>query len=132
MKFFDTSGREHKIDLRPSKYPRKEIGEGRGKFQSEVGEILSEIYPLHHIFEEFSCPGERLFLDFFLPTKKLAIEVQGTQHEKFNAFFHEDKNAFARQQANDKRKERWCELNGIQLVKIKWGEKRENIIKALG
>lgn len=132
MKFFDTSGREHKIDLRPSKHPLKEIGEGRGKFQSEVGEILNELYPLYHIFEEFPCAGEGLFLDFFLPSKKLAIEVQGVQHDRFNSFFHEDKKAFARQQANDRRKAKWCELNSIRLVKIKWGEKRENIIKALG
>lgn len=131
MKFFDTNGREHKIDLRPSKWPRKEMGDGRGKFQSSVGDILNELYPLHHIFEEFQCVGERLFLDFFLPTKKIAVEVQGPQHNSFNQFFHEDKNAFARQQENDKRKEKWCEINGIRLVKIKWGEKRENIIKEL-
>lgn len=130
MKFFDTSGREHKIDLRPSKWSRKE--EGRGKFQTEVGNLLAELYPLHHIFEEFPCPGERLFLDFFIPTKRLAIEVQGSQHNNFNPFFHEDKSAFARQQANDKRKEDWCKLNNIVLLKINWGEKRENIIKALG
>lgn len=132
MKFYDTNGREHKIDIRPSKWPKKEVGEGRGKFQSEVGEILEEVFPSHYILEEFPCVGERLFLDFFIPSKGLAVEVQGAQHHKFNPFFHKDKKAFATQQANDRRKQKWCEANEIRLVKINWGEKRENIIKALG
>jgi hypothetical protein len=132
MKFYDTNGREHKIDIRPSRWPKKDIGEGRGKFQSEVGNIIEETFPGHYILEEFPCLGERLFLDFFLPSKKLAVEVQGRQHHEFNPFFHKDKKAFATQQANDKRKEQWCEINNIVLIKIDCGEKKENIIKALG
>lgn len=132
MKFFDTSGREHRVDIRPSKWPKKEVGEGRGKFQSEVGDILEEVYPGRHILEEFPCVGERLFLDFFIPSKGIAVEVQGAQHHQFNRFFHKDKRAFAIQQENDKRKEEWCKVNDIKLIKINWGEKRENIIKALG
>ena len=132
MKFYDTSGREHKMDVRPSKWPKKEVGEGRGKYQSQVGDVLEDVFPGHHILEEFPCVGERLFLDFYLPTKNLAIEVQGTQHHKFNPFFHKDKTAFATQQANDRRKEKWCEVNDIRLVKIDWGASIENIIKALG
>jgi hypothetical protein len=109
------------MEVRPSKFPRKEIGEGRGKYQSEVGEVLQSLHPLHHVLEEFPCVGDGLYLDFFVPQKMLAIEVQGTQHHKFNKFFHADKNAFARQQANDSRKSRWCQLNDIQLVVINWG-----------
>lgn len=131
MNFSDTKGREHKMDVRPSKWPRKEAGTGRGKFQSQVGAILTQTFPGYYVLEEFPCVGEGLFLDFFLPTKKLAVEVQGAQHFEFNAFFHKDKRAFARQKANDRRKEEWCEVNEIRLIKIKWGEKEENIKKAL-
>lgn len=131
MKFLDTKGREHSIDIRPSRWPRKPIGEGRGKFQSQVGEILAELFAGYHILEEFPCVGEGLFMDFFLPHKRLAIEVQGAQHHTFNAFFHRDKAAFARQQANDKRKALWCEINKIHLVKVDWGDSEENIRKAL-
>lgn len=129
--FFDTKGREHKIEIRPSKYPRRELGDGRGKYQSQVGEVLQRIHPLYHVLEEFPCVGEGLHLDFFIPQKKLAVEVQGSQHYKFNRFFHADKNAFARQKANDSRKSRWCQLNDIQLVVINWGTPMELVEEML-
>lgn len=131
MKFVDTKGREHSIDIRPSRWPRKEIGEGRGKYQSLVGEIINELFPGYHILEEFPCVGEGLHLDFFVPKRRLAVEVHGSQHFQFNSFFHSDKAAFARQQANDRRKRTWCELNDIRLVEIRWGESEENVRKAL-
>jgi len=131
MKFYDTKGREHSVDIRPSRWKRKEVGEGRGKFQSKVGIIIAQLFYGYHVLEEFPCFGEGLQLDFFLPTKKLAVEVQGQQHFKFNSFFHKDKAAFLRQLSNDKRKVLWCEANKICLVKINWGESEENIKKLL-
>lgn len=116
------------MDVRPSKWPRKAMGEGRGKFQSKVGDILAEIYPGDIICEEFPCVGEGLQLDFFLPRKKVAVEVQGTQHTKFVEFFHFDADGFKAQRARDLRKQEWCELNKIRLVKIDVGEKKEKII----
>lgn len=132
MKFFDTKGREHKVDIRPSKWAKKEVGEGRGLFQSKVGEILEDGFPADVILEEFPCKGEGLFLDFFLPRSRLAVEVQGAQHFKFNPFFHKDKASFLRQQKRDNRKAKWCEINDIRLVKIIWGEKEEKIKILLG
>ena len=131
MKFIDTRGREHSVDIRPSKWARRASGEGRGKFQSEVGNILSEIFPGDVICEEFPCSGENLSLDYFVPRKKVAVEVQGRQHYQFVEFFHGDKDGFEKQQKRDTRKEEWCKLNGIRLVKIDTGEKRDNVIKLL-
>lgn len=131
MKFIDTKGREWKIDIRPSRWPRKTIGEGRGKFQSEVGEILAERFPADIILEEFPCKGEGLVLDFFLPRRKIAVEVQGTQHNSFNPFFHADKAAFLASKMRDKRKAKWCEVNDITLLIIEWGEDKENILNML-
>jgi len=131
MKFFDTRGREHSVDIRPSRWERRVYGEGRGKFQSKVGNILSELYPGDVICEEFPCSGEGLHLDFFVPRKKVAIEVQGRQHHQFVEFFHGDKSGFKKQQQRDARKDEWCELNRIRLVKIDTGTKEENIIKLI-
>lgn len=127
MKFIDTRGREYKVDIRPSKWPRKAIGEGRGLFQSKVGEILQEEFPGHHILEEFPCFGDGLHLDFFIPRRMLAVEVQGEQHYKFNPFFHSSKADFLAQRQRDKKKVEWCKINDIRLVKIDWGEKEEKI-----
>lgn len=131
MKFYDTNGREHRVDIRPSKWKRKTEGEGRGVFQSKVGNILADEYVGETILEEFPIPGERLYLDFFLPRKKLAIEVQGDQHHHFNSFFHKDKYAFQASQQRDKRKAKWCEINEICLIKVDWGTKEEIILNLL-
>ncbi len=131
MKFIDTKGREWSVDIRPSRWPLKAIGEGRGIFQSEVGEILAERWPHDIILEEFPCKGEGLALDFFLPRRKIAVEVQGTQHSTFNPFFHADKAAFLASKMRDKRKAKWCEVNDILLLKIEWGEDKENILNML-
>ena len=128
MKFIDTRGRSHSIDVRPSKFQRKEEGEGRGKFQTQVGAIIAEMYPSDYILEEFPCVGEGLHLDFFIPRKKIAVEVQGRQHTQFVEFFHGSADGFKAQRARDQRKQEWCELNKIRLVKIDVGEKRKNII----
>ncbi len=127
MKFIDTKGREHKIDIRPSKWAKKEVGAGRGLFQSKVGKILEELYPGDIVLEEFPCQGEGLYLDFFLPRSRIAVEVQGEQHYKFIAFFHKTKAHFISQQMRDARKANWCELNEINLIKIRWGTKEENV-----
>ncbi|MHA2063173.1 MAG: hypothetical protein ACXABY_02210 [Candidatus Thorarchaeota archaeon] len=131
MKFIDARGREHSVDIRPSRWERRAVGEGRGKFQSEVGNILSELFPGDVICEEFPCSGENLTLDFFVPRKKIAVEVQGRQHHQYVEFFHGDKAGFERQQKRDGRKHNWCELNNIRLVKIDTGQSRENVIKLL-
>jgi hypothetical protein len=131
LKFTDTKGREHKIDIRPSRWKKKDVGNGRGLYQSKVGNILQEHFPHDIVLEEFPCSGEGLFLDFFLPRSKIAVEVQGEQHKRFVAFFHSTKADFIKQQQRDKRKELWCELNEIRLIKIDWGEKEEKILNVL-
>ncbi len=131
MRFIDTRGREHSIDIRPSRWERRAHGEGRGKFQSEVGDIISELYPGDVICEEFPCSGEGLHLDFFVPRKKFAVEVQGRQHHQFVEFFHGTAEGFKKQQQRDSRKDEWCRLNAIRLVKIDTGTKRENVIKLI-
>jgi len=130
VKFKDTSGREHKIQITPSRWKRKGI-DGRGKYQSEVGQWLAEFFPGDFILEEFPCKGDGLFLDFFLPRNKIAVEVQGAQHIKFNPFFHRDKAAFQDQQRRDVTKHRWCEINTIRLVIIPYGWNKEKVAAAL-
>lgn len=131
MKFIDTRGREHSIDMRPSRWPRKAVGEGRGKFQSLVGDLLGARYPSDIILEEFPCVGEGLYLDFFVPRKMVAVEVQGRQHSKFIEFFHGTADGFKAQLVRDRRKAEWCELNNIRLIKIDVGEKEEKVINLL-
>ena len=67
----------------------------------------------------------KLSLDFFIPSKNIAIECQGIQHFQPVPFFGGEKR-FARQQKNDQIKADLCKTNGIKLAYIYYYDK--NII----
>jgi len=55
-------------------------------------------------------------LDFFLPQRMMAVEVQGVQHFQMNPFFHKSESDFKEQKERDNQKRFFCELNDIDLV----------------
>ena len=58
-------------------------------------------------------------LDFYNANKKIAVEVDGNQHYKFNKFFHSNsRQKFLNQLQRDDKKEYFCEINKIRLVRI--------------
>ena len=107
MKFLHRAeGRQHCSDLHK---------EARG--------IISQIFKTDQVFEEVPVPRERLTLDFFIPTRKLAIEVHGEQHYKFVPHFHITKFGFLQSKKRDARKKEWCHINNIILVELKYDER---------
>lgn len=82
-------------------------------------EIITNHFPTLQILEEVPITlrkSETLYLDFYLPLKKLCIEVHGEQHYKFVGFYHNNMLAFLKSQKRDREKEEWCEINGIQYI----------------
>tara|TARA_Y100000361_G_C11156350_1_gene344378 strand:- start:519 stop:929 length:411 start_codon:yes stop_codon:yes gene_type:complete len=91
----------------------------KSKRQREVKKFLKKYWQSHVVFEEFPVAGTRLSIDFYNANKKIAIEVQGTQHTKYNKFFHGGhKNNYLEQLKRDEIKFKFCELNDISLVEI--------------
>ena len=91
----------------------------RSSLHKAAREILKSRFPTFQILEEVSVPirkGKTLYFDFYLPLRKLAIEVHGEQHYAFNSLFHSSRQDFLRQKSNDRDKAEWCKLNGIELV----------------
>lgn len=62
---------------------------------------------------------QRFFIDFYIPSRKLAIEYNGEQHYKSIEFFGGD-NAFAKQKKRDKRLSELCKEMGIILYTISY------------
>ena len=102
--------------------------------------VLRKLFPSSTILEEVHLPGSNtvtrsstLFADFYLPRQRLLIEVHGEQHYKFNEFFHRTKSGFLKSKSRDRDKIRWCELNEIDVVVLKYtgsdDEWREQILK---
>ena len=91
----------------------------RSKRQREVKKFLKKFWQSHVVFEEFPVAGTRLSIDIYNANKKIAIEVQGSQHTKYNKFFHGGhKNNYLEQLKRDQIKAEFCEVNDIILVEI--------------
>ena len=84
-------------------------------------ELLKTLYFSCQILEEVSfnpAPKQTLFLDFYIPTLKIAVEVQGNQHDNYTPFFHKNQFNFGKAKGRDRDKANWCEINNIKLVEL--------------
>ena len=115
---FDVNGRIVSADIRQSSFPIRAVS--KSILQGKVGQFLKEKYPRAIILEEFTCPGSRLSVDYFLPDLKLVIEISGVQHQKFTPHFHGPITGtkFAKQKNHDQAKALWAETNGFKFVEI--------------
>ena len=130
MKVIGFNGREYNWHLSKHSKTKSEDRSVRSTYHLRARSLLAEIFHSYIILEEVKLPGSVaahkrsvLYLDFYIPNLKLAVEVHGEQHYKFNSFFYKSKIDFIRAQNRDEDKIRWCELNGIELVTLKYSEK---------
>lgn len=100
--------------------------------------LLKKLFPYDLIFEEVVLVGTQteinykpLMLDFYINSQKLAIEVQGSQHYKFNSFFHTNKLEFFRSRKLDKLKKQWCKLNNIRLIELPYNNTDEEWVQII-
>lgn len=129
MKFKTLDGKVLGVDIRPSRWPRKDEEGCKSHFQWRVGQLIDKTFPGEVVLEEFYPPRQGFYIDFFLPRKMIAVEADGQQHEKFSVYFHGNKENFIRAQSRDRRKTYWCELNGIKLVRVRPDEEEEVVNK---
>ncbi len=102
-----------------TRYLIKWNGKCRSKIQAKVKDKLYPFWFADIVFEELPVVGTRLTLDFYNANKQIAIEVDGSQHYKFNKFFHNNSRIkFLNQLERDDIKEKFCEKNNIKLVRI--------------
>jgi very-short-patch-repair endonuclease len=118
MIFLSTSGRQTKLK-NSTKYLIKWDKSCKSKIQERVKCLLKEHWFADIVFEEMPVIGTRLTIDFYNANKKIAIEVDGNQHYKYNKFFHNNsRQNFLSQLQRDSKKEYFCEINNIKLVRI--------------
>jgi hypothetical protein len=127
MKVVDFTGKEHKINLALYLRTRSNCS----SLHKSARQLLTELFPFTTILEEVPLPGTKMFVDFFLPDKKLMVEVQGEQHYKFNGHFFANKSEFLKAQARDARKAEWAEINGLQLIEFPYNEDKDGWTKRI-
>jgi len=121
MRLLDIDGDWVSADTNPIKYPLRTTEEGsKSKIQFRVSNWTQAQFVGSPILEEWPIPGSRLSLDFFLPTQKVAVEVQGEQHDRNIGFFHGPKQLgkLKQQKVRDQQKAHWCAMNNIALVYV--------------
>lgn len=127
MRFTGLDGKEHNISL--TKY----LVEGSNKSGPHMlaRKLIKQLYGVTPVCEELQIPGTLLRLDFYICHHKIAVEVQGDQHEEFNEHFHRTRSGFKKALARDSSKDKWCQINNIQLVKLYDGESEEKWLEQL-
>tara|TARA_R110000822_G_C15338795_1_gene495945 strand:+ start:12933 stop:13340 length:408 start_codon:yes stop_codon:yes gene_type:complete len=118
VKFYSIEGSLKKVKS-PHKYLIKWHDKSLSNIQRAVKDFLKEFWSNDVVFEEFPVVGTRMKLDFYNDTKKIAVEVQGRQHDEYVKHFHRNKTGFWNQLKRDAKKREWCEKNQIQMVEIR-------------
>jgi hypothetical protein len=122
MKFKTINGKE-KLIKNSKNYLIDWEAKSRSKIQWRVKQFLFSYWKHDIVFEELRVVGTRLSLDFYNANKKVAVEVQGKQHQQFNKFFHNnDRFKWLDQLKRDDLKMKFCLTNGIKLVEVYEGE----------
>lgn len=94
------------------------------KRHREIYEYLRKKYPALKIEQEYNM-GNNLFIDIFITDLKIAIEIDGIQHDKFVEFFHKSQLNFEEQKFRDKKKRSSCNMNSVFIFSVKSHDKRE-------
>lgn len=97
----------------------------KSSYHLSARSLIASAYPTLQILEEVPVPlrkNETLYLDFYLPLKKICFEVHGEQHYKFIPFYHNTMLNFLKSQKRDREKQEWCEMNGIKYVDLAYNE----------
>jgi hypothetical protein len=122
-----------------SKYLINWDAKSKSNIQFKTKQFLKPYWQNHIVYEEFPVYGTRMKVDIVNATRKIAIEVNGPQHNKFNKFFHNNSRAkYLESIKRDVKKREWLELNNFKTIEIeqnevksltkKWFEKEFDII----
>lgn len=106
-----------------NKNVRKNLIDWQGKSRSKLQYSFKQFFYLywnnHIVYEEFPVYGTMLKVDFLNATKKIAVEIQGGQHESFNKFFHGDSRLkYLQSIKRDVNKEKWIEMNRFKFLEL--------------
>lgn len=95
----------------------------------QASKVLGDNYIIEHTFEWLINPrtGRKLFLDIYYPELKLAIEADGTQHRKYNAWFHKSVEEFEYSQYRDRTKDRLLKEHGVTILRVPYSLKAKQI-----
>ena len=91
----------------------------RSKIQFNVKSFFKDYWSGHICYEEFPVFGSRLKVDLINFTRKIAVEVQGEQHNEFNKFLHNNsRDKYLESIQRDMKKIQWLEMNEFKVLEV--------------
>lgn len=91
----------------------------RSNIQFEVKQFLKPYWVNQICYEEMPVFGTLLKVDLVNVNKRIAIEVNGPQHNTFNKFFHNNSRyKYKVGFENDYKKYEWLTLNNFSVIEI--------------
>jgi hypothetical protein len=94
----------------------------RSQLQFSVKQFLRPFWATHVVYEEFPVYGSKLKVDILNATIKVAIEVNGPQHDSFHYFHNGSPSAYLQGIKRDFVKLEWLEKNNFKLIEIRYDE----------
>jgi len=102
---------------------------GRSNKERLIAQILNDLvgknlYETEKSWEWFvNTNDRRMYVDFYVPSKNLAIEYDGMQHFTYVSKFHKTNECFEKQKQRDILKSKLLKENGVNLKRISYKEK---------
>lgn len=95
-------------------------GKSRSNLQFKTKQFLKKYWSGHIVYEEFPVYGSLLKVDILNATRKIAVEVNGKQHEEFNKFFHNNSRFnLISSLKRDEAKFQWLTKNNFKILELK-------------
>lgn len=117
MKFKKFGGREADVNI--TKYLIDWEDDSLSIFQRNIKKFLLPFWRFNVVVEELPLAGLRLRLDFCNLTKRIAVECDGGQHiDPKHYYNNKSPEKWRGQIKRDLKKDEWCILNNIILVRI--------------
>lgn len=108
----------NRIGLSWLKDSRKKMSRG----QTALTLIMKKLIPGEKIVNEFHI-GDKMKLDVYCPSYRIAAEYHGRQHFFYTQRFFESKYEFEEALERDSKKMEWCRQNGIALIVFRYNDK---------
>lgn len=93
-------------------------GDFGSNFEAEFADWIYPYWKRDVVVTQLKVAGSKLSIDFFNVSKRIAVEVQGRQHQEYVPFLSGSRSGFLNQIKYDLLKQKWCEMNAIKLVEI--------------
>jgi hypothetical protein len=94
-------------------------GKSASKLQFKAKQFLKTYWSSCEVYEEFPVFGSRMRVDIVNMSYNIAVEVNGSQHRKYNRFFHAGSiEKYRASLARDAKKHEWLRMNDFQLIEI--------------